>query len=277
MFAVIRTSICFLIVYFSPGNAVRTADFPLRHEFVRAVIGSVSVGLKVLWIWLSSPVLIFSSLLVPIATIRLARLPDGVIRVNNWVIVLLLLCTLMLPVVLQFPAWWAMGGWPPARTLDAIYFLFLLGWFATLAAITVRVVTRAGSDAAAVQASSRATLALTILSLLFTAAALTSPGMLIARHDLFQTAGPWSNYMHQRYRQVQQAVANGQLNLTVADYPREYPRSIYFNDIMHNSQHWRNRCYAAYIGLERIRRDSGENNLDRKRTLNPETAVSPRL
>ena len=264
----VTTLICFSIVYFSPGNAVRTADFPLREDFARAVNGSVSVGLQVLWIWLSNPVLIVSSLLAPFAVIQLARLSAVSIRINNREIVLLCLCTLMLPAVLQFPAWWAMGGWPPARTLDAIYFLFLLGWYATLTAVTLRVVTGAESDSAALGASVRVTLALTLLSLLFTAVVLTSPGIKRVKRDLFQTAGPWSAYMHQRYQQVHRAVAKGQLRLTVADYPQEYPQSIYFNDIMHNSRHWRNRCYAAYFGLEKIRRDSSENRLDRKRIIN---------
>ncbi|MBT8127251.1 MAG: hypothetical protein KJP15_07200 [Gammaproteobacteria bacterium] len=270
------TLICFAIVYFSPGNAVRTVDFPLRHDFVRAVSGSVSVGLKVLGIWLSNPVLIVSSLLAPFAIIRLERVPAGSIRVKDKEIALLLLCTLMLPIVLQFPAWWAMGGWPPARTLDAIYFLFLLGWYATLVAVTLRVITPA-ADAVALRASTRVTLALALLSLLFTAVVLMSPGIQRMKHDLFQTAGPWSAYMHQRYQQVHQAVENGQLNLTVADYQQEYPSSIYFNDIMHNSRHWRNRCYADYFGLEKIRRDRSENSLDRKRIINQENSVTPYL
>lgn len=273
----VTTLICFSIVYFSPGNLVRTADFPLRHEFVRAVNGSVSTGLKVLWIWLSNPVLIVSSLLAPFAVMRLARLAAGSIHVRNREIVLLLLGTLMLPVVLQFPAWWAMGGWPPARTLDAIYFLFLLGWYATLAAVTLRVVNRAESYSAALHASARARLALTLLSLLFTAVVLTSPGILRVKHDLFHAAGPWSDYMYQRYQRVHQALANGQHRLIVADYQQEYPRSVYFNDIMHDSRHWRNRCYAAYVGLEKITRDRSENRLDRKRSINQDISVTPYL
>ena len=252
-------------------------DFPLHHDFVRAVSGSVSTGLKVLWIWLSNPVLIVSSLLAPFAVMRLARLAAGSIHVSTRDIVLLLLGTLMLPVVLQFPAWWAMGGWPPARTLDAIYFLFLLGWYATLAAVTLRVVHRTESYSAALHASARARLALTLLSLLFTAVVLTSPGIQRVKHDLFHTVGPWSDYMHQRYQQIHQALANGQLRLVVADYQQEYPRSVYFNDIMHDSRHWRNRCYAAYFGLETITRGRSENRLDRKRGINQDISVTPHL
>jgi hypothetical protein len=60
--------------------------------------------------------------------------------------------------------------------------------------------------------------------------------------------------MQQRYAMIEEAVAGGRLSLVVPDYNREYPRTIYFNDIMHDSRDWRNACYAAYFGLERIKR-----------------------
>jgi hypothetical protein len=61
--------------------------------------------------------------------------------------------------------------------------------------------------------------------------------------------------MNQRYLQINQAVAEGRLYLAVPDYHLDYPRSLYFNDIMLNSRHWRNICYADYFGLEKIKRD----------------------
>ena len=107
--------VCFAIVYFSPGNEIRAADFPLRHDFVRSVEGSLSVGFKILWIWISNPVLILATLLTPFAVSRLLSLSNRSFAIQTVLIVALGLCTLVLPIVLQFPAWWAMGGWPPAR------------------------------------------------------------------------------------------------------------------------------------------------------------------
>ncbi|MGB5278923.1 MAG: DUF6056 family protein, partial [Gammaproteobacteria bacterium] len=94
---------------------------------------------------------------------------------------------------------------------------------------------------------------------------LTSHGMHRAKDDLFHTAGPWHDYMNQRYLHIEQAVADRQRYLTVADYPRDYPRSLYFNDIMHNPRHWRNLCYADYFGLKKIKRDQAASSLDRNR------------
>ena len=118
------TRLCFAVVYFSPGNTIRAADFPLRHDLPRSIQGSLSVGVKTLWLWLSDPVLIISSLLLPFAIARLFLLSGRLFVVSNKITVVLLLSTFVMHVLLQFPAWWSMGGWPPARTVDAIYFLF---------------------------------------------------------------------------------------------------------------------------------------------------------
>jgi KDO2-lipid IV(A) lauroyltransferase len=40
----IVTLACFAVVYLSPGNEIRAADFPLRHDLARSVTGSLSVG-----------------------------------------------------------------------------------------------------------------------------------------------------------------------------------------------------------------------------------------
>ncbi|MGB5456845.1 MAG: DUF6056 family protein [Gammaproteobacteria bacterium] len=261
----IVTLICCAIVYFSPGNAIRAADFPMRHDLARAIIGSLLVSTKVLWIWLSSPVLIVATLLAPFAVVRLSTLSAVPMVATKTQTVLLLVCTFALPMVLQFPAWWAMGGWPPARTLDAVYFLFLLSWFATISAITLRFTTTAESHTESPPIRASMAVAVIVLALLFTAVVLTSHGMHRAKDDLFHTAGPWHDYMNQRYLHIEQAVADRQRYLTVADYPRDYPRSLYFNDIMHNPRHWRNLCYADYFGLKKIKRDQAASSLDRNR------------
>ena len=264
-FAILVTaSICFAVVYFSPGNAIRAADFPLRHDLARAVDGSLSTGFKTLWIWLSSPVSIVASLLVPFAAISLNSESGRSITITNTTIIALVLTTLTLPFLLQFPAWWAMGGWPPARTLDAIYFLFLLGWFSTLGALTLQFAATGDPDTAKPSLHVYQGFAVMLLALGFTLAVLKGSGMQQVKKDLFHAARPWHEYMNQRYQQIDQAVAEGRRDLAVPDYRQEYPRSLYFNDIMHNPRHWRNVCYADYFGLEKIQRDLADDRPGRK-------------
>lgn len=245
---------CFAIVYFSPGNTIRAADFPLRHDLSRAINGSLSVGLKILWLWVSNPVLIVSSLLAPFAISKLLQLSDRWFTVSKTMIVALILCTVLMPVLLQFPAWWSMGGWPPARTVDAIYFLFLISWYLTVGAVTVRYLHKGKWQSIMRPYKPGAAVALLLLAGLFTAVALESKAYQLAKTDLFHLAQPYHDYLNERYEQIEQAKANGQRYLVVVDYQQEYPRSIFFNDIMHNPDHWRNDCYADYFGLEKIKR-----------------------
>lgn len=246
--------VSFDVVYFSPGNAVRAADFPLRHDFSRSMNGSLSVGSKILWIWISDPVLIVSSLLAPYAISSLLQVSGRTLAVSRSVSVSLVLCTLSLPVVLQFPAWWSMGGWPPARTLDAIYFLFLISWFLSIGALSLRYLYDGESSPVVQPFNPYAAVALLVLSVSFSFAALGSNTYKLARTDLFQLARPYHDYLVMRYQLIEQALANEQQRLVVADYPYEYPRTIFFNDIMRDPEHWRNICYAEYFGLEKIKR-----------------------
>jgi hypothetical protein len=180
-------------------------------------------------------------------------------------LVVLVLATFLMPVLLQFPAWWSMGGWPPARTVDSIYFLFLVGWYLSIGAATVHYLGKGKWTLVMQPYRHVSVIALLLLTGLFTAAALNSHAYQLARTDLFHLARPYHDHLNVRYEIIEQAKANGQRYLAVPDYPQEYPRSIFFNDIMYNPNHWRNVCYADYFDLEKInrkkqRRDVGRND-----------------
>ena len=243
--------ICFAIVYLSPGNEIRAADFPLRHDFARSIKGSLSVGFKVLWIWISNPVFILATLLTPVAVSRLLQASKRSFRVSAGFIVAMGLCTLVLPIALQFPAWWGMGGWPPARTVDAIYFLFLVCWFGTVAALGIRYLR---ADASKSAQKPYPAPVLLVLSVLFAIAVVQHSAFRQAKADWLQHARPYHDYLNARYQIIEQAVAEGQGYLIVPDYELQPPRTLYFNDIMKNPEHWRNVCYADYFGLQTIRR-----------------------
>lgn len=246
--------VCFSVVYFSPGNAIRAADFPLRHDFFRSINGSLSVGLKILWIWLSDPVLIVSGFLAPFAISKLHALSARSFTVSKTMLVVLVFATFAIPVLLQFPAWWSMGGWPPARTVDAIYFLFIVGWYLSIGAISVRYLCMGKWKAIMQPYKPGGAIALLLLTVLFTAAVLKSSTYQLARFDLIYLARPYHDYLNARYKQIEHAKAKGYRYLVVPDYQQEYPRSIFFNDIMQNPNHWRNVCYADYFGLEKIKK-----------------------
>jgi hypothetical protein len=259
---------CFAIVYFSPGNDIRAAGFPLRHDLLRSINGSLAVGSKILWLWISNPVLIFSSLLAPFVIAALFkssswRLSGSTFAVSHTMIISLLCCTFIMPFLLQFPAWWSMGGWPPARTVDTIYFLFLLSWYLMISAVTVRYLLMGKWQSIAQPYRPGTTAVLVLLTVLFTVAVLQSKSYRLARADLLHHARPYHEYLSDRYGLIEQAMADGQHHLTVPDYQQEHPHSIYFNDILHNQDDWRNDCYAEYFGLEKIKRQKVRRAIER--------------
>jgi hypothetical protein len=134
-------------------------------------------------------------MLAPFAIIRLLQLSGRSFAVSGRLIAALLVCTFAMPVVLQFPAWWAMGGWPPARTVDAIYFLFLFSWFVTVGAITIRYLCTGESSAMMQPYHPYAAVAVLALSALFSFAAVESKAYKLAKTDLFQLARPYHDYL----------------------------------------------------------------------------------
>ncbi len=249
--------ICFAVVFLSPGNVIRAADFPLRHDLSRSITGSLNMGIKILFSWMINPLLLTASILTPFAVYRLYLLSDRVFNISASLLMMFFFTTLAIPILLQFPAWWAMGGWPPARTVDAIYFIFLLSWFLSIGVMTLYFIHRKKEISAISRKifnQTRVNIMLLSAAILFTLAVLNNHNLQLAWNDLRYDARPYHEYLTARYQLIEQALTDQNLSLIVPDYHRPYPRSLYFNDIMHSSRHWRNTCYADYFGLQKIKR-----------------------
>lgn len=244
--------ICIAIVFLSPGNLAREATFPMRHDWLHAINGSISSGLQVMGYWLSSPLLWFSTIAWGILSPGLLREDSRLPAITLPVLVITGLFTLLIPVVLQFPAWWAMGGYPPARTVDWIYFVFLISWFTFTTCVVVYL---HQSESLSLKTDTKQTAILVGVAPLLLVVLLAMNGRFYqATGDLFRYASPYKAYMDQRMQTIDRALVHGQLKLAVPEYTGTYPRSIVYNDIRYDPRDWRNVCYADYYGLEGISR-----------------------
>jgi hypothetical protein len=244
----------FAVVYFAPGNTVRESTFEGRHDLWHSLRGSWKMGTWSLVAWIGQPVFVISTLLTPFAAGLLHKHSSRRFDIPKSVIVLLLAITFSFPFLLQFPAWWSMGGWPPPRTVDAIFFVFMLSWFASIAAISLHFGLAQWFVDYSRRGSTKQALSIALM-LLLVVAALTSSHLNKARVDLVRYAAPFHRYMMQRNEQVEQSLATGQYFLTLPVYQGELPRSIYFNDIRKDPRDWRNICFAQYFGLQGVRRE----------------------
>ena len=247
------------IVFLAPGNLARTSTFPMSHDLMRSLEGSLVIGLKTLHIWLGSPLLVSATLLMPFAVAGLSGVSRRDFHLNATSLIMLILFTLAVPFIMQFPAWWAMGGFPPARTVDAIFFVFLVCWLVTTSALSMRYLIPRLNSFRHWPESGRLMVVYIICSVLFILAVGTNSKFHRATGDLLYRAGPYHAYMQDRYRLIDGAIERNELFLTVPEYDGEYPRSIYYNDIRPDPGDWRNVCYARYYGVSAIRRVKMQN------------------
>jgi len=248
------TLACSALVFFAPGNSVREATFALRHDWARALGGSLEMGLWTLISWLTNPLMIIATLLTPFPVIALMQRSSRRFNITKYGLLSLLLFTIAIPVLLQFPAWWAMGGWPPPRTVDAIFFSFMLSWFLLTGASSIRFAAQSRLFSVSSNGYSGSVIAL-LLSVAFGIALFSNGQFERARLDLSERAKPYHDYLLQRYQLIDAALEKRQPYLQVPAFQQDYPRSIYFNDIVPNAGDWRNVCYASYFGLQGIRRE----------------------
>ncbi len=247
--------ICFALVYFAPGNAVRESTFPYRHDLLHSIAGSLRMGLWSISVWTLNPVFIVASLLVPFIVSRLYRTSDRIMTISPGLIVVMGLITLSIPFVLQFPAWWSMGGWPPPRTVDAIFFVFLLSWSLTLGALVIRFLSPGKVIFDKIAFIGKPVTIFWLTAILFSLAVAINSKFQRAQNDLWNRVQPFAQYMLERQTRITQALDKQQGYARVPVYKEDYPRSIYFNDIRTDSRDWRNVCYARYFGLQGISRE----------------------
>jgi hypothetical protein len=249
------TLLCFLVVYLSPGNAERESTFPLRHDLMRSLEGSLRMGGWTLMAWITQPYLIIASLLLPFAAHALQTVSTIEFRPGARSIIFLAVVTLGFPFLLQFPAWWSMGGWPPPRTVDAIFFIFLLCWSLLIGALGLRYLPREQIFDKQGDATELTRYVTGGLSLLFIIGVGLNTRLQSAWVDLNQHAPDFRDYMQQRHSMIQSSIDNGVYSLQVPAYRGEPPRSVFFNDIRPDWRDWRNGCYARYFGLTAIQRE----------------------
>lgn len=117
-----------LIVIAAPGNLIRMAEKPDRFQLLPSIFGSFKTTLLYLANWIPMTILIivlFSPLLIRLAkNIREQHQLQWLSMLNLTLIAFLFLGFLAL---CFFPSYWSQGGKPPARTVNVIYLLFILG------------------------------------------------------------------------------------------------------------------------------------------------------
>ena len=126
---------CALIVALAPGNAVRSAMFPFRHQALRSVVMTFFQTARFTADWATNGSLLLASVLyLPLGS-ELVRVAPRVRALGNRNTALCLVAgTVGVIPLAVFPAYWASGDLGQHRTVSVAYFVFLSMWFASLTA-----------------------------------------------------------------------------------------------------------------------------------------------
>lgn len=226
-----------------PGHAVRLGHNVPSHDFerLRSLAGQwaqITMG------WAMDFRLLMATLLVVGHPRAMAVCPDWLRTDLGWWSATGVVLALGSVALAALANWWTFPTLLPGRTLSAIYFLFLIGWF--LAAY---------ATAAAFEART-APVMWTALAGCFVLALLGSENFRFARDDLTSNRAIWFRAaVRDRDRAIRAAVAAGERNPRVGPIT-VVPTSFHFADVVDDPVRapngWCNDCYRAYDGLDSI-------------------------
>lgn len=127
--------ISFLLVYLAPGNDYRLTTSPDSHQLYFSLKHSAIDLIKfIIYRIYNLPLLIFTVLFISFyfKLISVKKPGDIKVIVNPFYSVVLYLIILFSGI---FVSYWSLGTSTPYRTLNVIYFIFLLGWFLNIVII----------------------------------------------------------------------------------------------------------------------------------------------
>lgn len=257
-------AVALLVSFLAPGNMARATLINRSVSLIWVVVGPFSASAYLLLNWLSSGLLIGSSLLVLPALARLAAAPrlSWLGRFHPLLLAALLLGLLALS---EVPSYWATGGLVPPRGRAMLYLLFLVGWFGLMLVGLVRWQTAVarylqgpllafGGWAPPASAALWAWLLLSFLAdhnvrQLRPQMGQGSNNIVVAyREWLNGTARRYDAQLSRRYHSLRTgATARQQLPPLTAR-----PATLLYYDITTDSAYWGNTAYARYFGKKAV-------------------------
>ena len=234
------------IVILAPGNALRSEHFPMQHRLMFSVVSSIRDAFGYFKHWITDSLVLSSTLLLlPIVTKASSNVQIPKERRKIWLLFPLL--WLILFVLSFFPTFWAMGIHPPERTLNLIYFLFLMGWYASVIILTL------------ILLPERKTVVLvprylrTAANIVFLVSLLLLPNFYTAAKDLLSQARPYYKEIRQRVETTQRSV-DGNLGYVNIRPLRHRPTTLFSRnfEFRDDPDHWVNYDWERYWGLKVI-------------------------
>ncbi len=221
------------IVIKSPGNSIRASYYPNKNQIFYAIYKSILAVKSYLGIWLPFIIVctfIFFDYFNKKNEIRTSK----IFNVNP---IIVFLVVLSIPFIGFFTGYWSIGRTPPYRTINIIYFYFLLGLIYLVFVVFFKL-KRTENDFISYSKWVKYSLFIIIFIQLG-----QENNIRTAYSDLF--SGKAYNYdaeLKSRYKTIQ----NNSIDILYVPALTFKPTTIFCGDISNDSNHWTNQCYDSY-------------------------------
>lgn len=228
-----------LIVIISPGNTVRALSFPNNHLIIdstfNSIIAAYSFSIKLL------PIIIISSLIYfDYFNVKINISTSKIFTVNP---ILLFIIIFFIPLIGFFASFWSMGDPPQQRTINTIYFYFLLG----IIYLTLVLFFKSKESKNSFMIFSKWFRYLILLIIISELA--SQNNIRNAYSNLISgSAYEYNLALKNRYEKIR----NNKGNICYVPELVNKPITINFDDITSNPENWKNSCYASYFMVEKI-------------------------
>jgi hypothetical protein len=238
------TALSSYVLLSAPGNNVRGSQYPDSHKLLPSVITTLSTMADYFISWiLMSPLLFITLLIIPIICklIRNSEKKPVSIFVNP---IYTLGAFIGVLFVLFFTPVWSLGRSPFNRTVNIIYFVFLIGWFYNIIIIVYQITKKHEFNISRIPKYVYAIALIIVILFLF-----KKNNVKNAYADLLRGgAVKYNNELYQRYDLIENSASD---SLTVKPLENT-PRTIFFTDITSDPALEFNRMYAHYFNKRYI-------------------------
>jgi hypothetical protein len=222
------------IVINSPGNTIRASYYPNKNQIFYAIYKSILAVKSYLGIWLPF-IIVFTFIFFDYFNKKIEIKTSKIFSINP---IIVFLIVFSIPFIGFFTGYWSVGRIPPFRTINIIYFYFLIGliYFAFIVFFKLKQ-----------NENDFITYSKWVKYLLFIIIFIQlgqENNIRTAYSDLI--SGKAYNYdleLRNRYKNIQNST-NEILYVPKLTYT---PNTIFCGDITNDSKDWRNQCYDSYF------------------------------
>lgn len=228
------------IVVFSPGSAARATTYPGNQQFLYSFLKTIKATKRHVGDWLPTLIISLFVFFDFFKNIQSVKKTPKVFEVKLFFPTIIVFSFLVLGV---FPVYYSLK-WVPLRTVNFIYFFFLLG-IVYLSFVLFFKLRSKNKNFISISKWARAFLLIIVFIRL-----VSENNIKTAYFDLLSgKAYAYDKELKTRYA----VIKNNDSKILVVPELNNKPKTIFFEEIKSDPRHWINQCYGAYFGKKEIK------------------------